>query len=166
MRHALFEYKLATAAEKLIARNDITVECLSRFGGIFRWHAAGYVFRGTQKINMQGYVCDDLRDYLSDPDDANADAVRDTKLVFALHVLTHETMHVDEIYDETHADCRAFQLNHKMAEHLGVESRTAAQSAIVTHRFRSQTHPYYNANCEPGTSHDENIPGAVWLAAG
>ena len=78
--------------------------------------------------------------------------------------MTHETMHVDEIYDEIRADCRAFQLNHKMAELLGVETRLATQSAIVAHRFRSKRHPYYSPHCEPGGALDEKIPAAVWMA--
>ena len=164
LRHAMFEWKLAAAAEKLIARDNIAVTCLSRFGGLWHWNYAGYVYRGSQEINLQGYVCEDLRDYLWDPDKANAQAINDTKLVFALHVMTHETMHVDDIYDEIRADCRAFQLNHKMAELLGVETRLAAQSAIVVHRFRSKRHPYYSPQCEPGGALDENIPAAVWMA--
>ena len=164
LRHAMFEWKLAAAAEKLIARDNIAVTCLSRFGGLWHWNAAGYVYRGSQEINLQGYVCEDLRDYLWDPGKANAQAINDTKLVFALHVMTHETMHVDDIYDEIRADCRAFQLNHKMAELLGVETRLAAQSAIVAHRFRSKRHPYYSPHCEPGGALDEKIPAAVWMA--
>ncbi len=163
LRHAMFEWKLADAAEELIARDNIAVTCLSRFGGILHWNAAGYVYRGSQEINMQAYVCEDLRDYLWDPEAANSEAVRDTKLVFALHVLTHETMHVDEIYDEIHADCRAFQLNHRMAEILGVEKNVAAQTAIVAHRFRSKRHPYYSPHCEPDGAYDERLPGAVWI---
>ena len=164
LRHAMFEWKLAAASEKLIARDNIAVTCLSRFGGLWHWNYAGYVYRGSQEINLQGYVCEDLRDYLWDPDKANAQAINDTKLVFALHVMTHETMHVDDIYDEIRADCRAFQLNHKMAELLGFETRLAAQSAIVVHRFRSKRHPYYSPHCEPGGALDEHIPAAVWMA--
>lgn len=164
LRHALFEWKLANAAGQLIARDNVSVECLSRFGGIFHWRAAGYVYRGSNKINMQGYICEDLRDYLWDPNAANSSATTDLDPIFALHVLTHETMHVDEIYDEKHADCRAFQLNHKMADLLGVDAQTSRQTAIVMHRLRPKNHPYYNAQCEPGTRYDEQIPGAVWLA--
>ena len=118
--------------------------------------------RGDYEINLRPDICRHLRHYISDPNEANKQALRDYDRVMALHVLTHEAMHINQEYDEVKADCQAYQRNHKMAEHLGVAPRLAAQSAIVIHRFRAPRHPYYSNQCEPDRALDEKLAGAVW----
>lgn len=162
IRHALFEIKLADAAGEVIGYDGVSVACLSHWTGILHYRAAGFVYRGSLEINMQPDTCSELRDYLSDPEAANQDAALDKGKIYALHVLTHEAMHVAGIYDEPTADCAAFQRNHLTAQALGVAPNIATQSAIAVHRLRSPRHPYYSPQCEPGGAMDENLPNAVW----
>lgn len=163
IRQEIYERKLAQAAGALIHNQFVGVTCLSRFGGIWNWNALGYVYRGSTQIYMQQRTCSDLRDYLSDPSEANQNIMNDYRTPLALHVLTHEAMHVAGIYDEQEADCSAFQRNHKMAELLGVPRHIAGRSAIVLHRMRPDNPGYYAADCEPGMARDEQLEGAVWL---
>lgn len=162
LRQHFYEEKLAKAAGELINNQFVGVTCLSRFGGIWNWNAAGFVKMGGTEIYLQQSTCNDLRDYLSDPADANKNMVKDYRAAFGLHVLTHEAMHVAGIYNEQEADCAAFQRNHRMAQLLGVPRNISGQSAIVLHRFRPQTRGYYAADCEPGQARDEKLPDAVW----
>ncbi len=164
LRQYLYEEKLASAAGKLINNQFVGVTCLSRLGGFWHWNAAGFVKRGGTEIYLQQRTCNRLRNYLSDPAEANQRSVRDYRDVYGLHVLTHEAMHVAGIYNEQEADCAAFQRNHRMGELLGVPRHVSGQSAIVLHRFRPKTKGYYSDSCEPGRAMDEKLADAVWRA--
>ena len=161
-RQFLLERKLAMAVEELTHRYGVTVTCQSLLGSFFHYNKLGYVQTGKHEIRLRPDICRHLRRYMRDHDDANRQALRDYDRVMALHVLTHEAMHINQEYDEVKADCQAYQRNHKMAAHLGVAPARAAQSAILIHRLRHQHHPYYSAHCEPGQALDEKLTGAVW----
>ena len=156
VRHALFEERLANASERLLTHDDITVNCMSKFSGIFYLNYAGYVYHGADVINLKANICSLLQQYLDSP------ARADHAMLYSLHVLTHEAMHVADEFDELIADCMAFQRNHKMAEQLGVPPLVAAINGQDLHRNRSARHPYYSAECEPGRGMDEGLPDAVW----
>lgn len=162
IRQALFEAKLETAVEKLTHRYGVSVICHSRLGSFFHWNKLGYVKLADNAIHLRPDMCSELRRYIADPAEANKTAIRHYDTVLSLHVLTHEAMHVNQEYNEVKADCQAYQRNHKMAVHLGVKPKLAAQSAIVIHRFRRPHHPYYSTQCEPGSALDEKLIGAVW----
>ena len=157
IRQAFFEHKLAKASASLINHDHVVVECLSKYSGLLHFRAAGFVYRGSSKINMQGSICKRLRNYLKDP------LYAEWQDLYALHVLTHETMHVAGEYNEPRADCQAYQRNHKMAELLGVRPDIAALNGRYLHRHRSPKHDYYSPACEPGGGFDEKLPHAVWI---
>jgi hypothetical protein len=157
IRHALFEERLADASERFLAQDGIGVNCVSKFGGIFHLNYAGYVYRGSDVINLKANICELLQQYLASP------AQADQSMLYSLHVLTHEAMHVANEFNELLADCKEFQRNHKMAEQLGVPLLIAAINGRDVHRFRSSRHPYYSAECEPGRGMDEGLPDAVWV---
>ena len=156
IRHTLFEYKLANAAEELIAHPDIDVHCQSYFDNLYNLGWAGFVTRGTAKITLDVRTCNDLKEYLDHPARANHYEL------YSLHVLTHETMHVAGEYNEIKADCQAFQRNHRTAKILGVPEGIANQNAITIHRYRSPRGRYYSTDCRPGGSLDEKLADAVW----
>ena len=158
IRHMLFEMKLAKAAGALINNPEVVVDCNSYFDSMFHLGAAGFVYRGSSKINLEVRTCDAMEDYLADPERAKFQEL------YALHTLTHEAMHVAGTIDEVRTDCQAFQRNHRMAELLGVAPKVARVNAQIRHRLRLERHPYYSAECEPGGALDENLPDAVWLA--
>ena len=157
IRHALFEERLAEASERLLSNDGISVNCLSKFGGIFYLRVAGFVYRGSDVINLKSSTCEQLQSYLDSPSSV------DIYTLYSLHVLTHEAMHVSGEFNEPLADCKAFQRNHKMAEQLGVPSRTAEVNGRDLHRSRNSRHPYYSTECEPGGGMDEGLPDAVWV---
>lgn len=156
IRHQLFEYELELAVEKLLDKDKVKVSCNSYFDSLFHLGAAGFVYRGEDIINLEVRTCSAMRDYLDDPAGANGAAL------YALHVLTHEAMHVAGEYVEITADCQAFQRNHRTAMHLGVPGNVAVFNARTIHRTRSPRHPYYSAECEPGGALDEQLPDAIW----
>ena len=157
IRHVLFEQQLARAAGLLLDRSDVEVDCNSYLEGMFHLGPTGYVYRGSSRINLEIRTCRDLRGYLDHPEQASY------RELWALHILSHEAMHVAGEFNEQLADCKAFQRNHVTAKLLGVAPQVAAQNAIEVHRNRP-THDskYYSPHCRPGGSMDEHLPGAVW----
>lgn len=156
LQHALFQRELTQASAQLLKNENVFVNCNSTFDSIYHLGMAGFVYRGSDEINLEVRTCSDLKDYLQAPASAN------TEQLYALHVLTHEAMHVAGEFNETLTDCKAFQRNHRMAKLLGVADVVAEQNAIDIHRNRSRRHPYYSEQCEPGTHMDEKLADAVW----
>ena len=157
IRHMMFQSRLSAAAEELLGKESVHVDCNSYFDSLFHFNLAGFVYRGSSTMNLEVRSCKDLKSYLKNPSEASS------RELFALHVLTHETMHVAGEFNEELADCQAFQRNHKMAELLDVPSNVAAKNAVDIHRTRSKRHPYYSPQCEPGMDMDEKLPNAVWI---
>ena len=157
IKHLIFQNSLSNAVEQLLGKESVHVDCNSYFDSIFHLSLAGFVYRGSSKINLEVRTCENLKSYLNNPEEANR------RELFALHVLTHEAMHVAGEFNEVIADCKAFQRNHRMAELLGVPKHISVKNAVDAHRNRSKRHPYYSEKCEPGQAMDEKLPDAVWI---
>lgn len=85
--------------------------------------------------------------------------------VIAVHVLTHETMHMSGTTDEAVTDCRAMQRDAAMARKLGADPADALALAV---RYWHEVYPdmpdaYRTAACAPGGSLDEHRPDAPWV---
>ena len=161
IREILLERKMAIATEKFLGHEQVIVDCNSYFDSMFYMGAAGFVYFGSGKINLEVRTCKAMRAYLNDPEKAG----RNER--FALHVLTHEAMHVAGTKNEIKTDCQAYQRNHRMAMLLGVPRNVAITHARQIHRERSPyTKGYYSPECEPGRSLDENLSDAVWIKDG
>jgi len=161
MREILLERKMAIATEKFLGHEQVIVDCNSYFDSMFYMGAAGFVYFGSGKINLEVRTCKAMRAYLDDPEKAG----RNER--FALHVLTHEAMHVAGTKNEIKTDCQAYQRNHRMAMLLGVPRNVAITHARQIHRERSPyTKGYYSPECEPGGNLDEKLSDAVWIKKG
>ena len=157
IRHEVFEQRLADVAEILLARSNVIVDCNSYLEAMFHLGPAGYVYQGSNVINLEIRTCRDLQGYLDNPQSASY------RELWALHILTHEAMHIAGEFNEQLADCQAFQRNHKTAELLGVPKHIAERNAVELHH-RRPTHnkKYYSSECRPGGNMDEQLEGAVW----
>jgi hypothetical protein len=87
--------------------------------------------------------------------------------VIAVHVLTHETMHMAGSTDEAVTECRAMQRDTAMARRLGADP-TAARALAV--RYWREVYPrmpdnYRTAACRPGGLLDEHLPDPPWSPA-
>jgi hypothetical protein len=97
-----------------------------------------------------------------DQDDPSPDEV------VAVHVLTHESMHMRGILDEAQAECAAMQRDTSTATALGADEAHAHALAI---RYWLTVYPhmpdaYRTADCAPGGPLDERLPDAPWTPAG
>jgi hypothetical protein len=87
--------------------------------------------------------------------------------VVAVHVLTHEAMHLRGETDEAVAECEAVQRDSTTAALLGA---TPEQAAALARRYWAVVYPelpddYRTADCAPGGRLDEHLGGAPWGAA-
>ena len=86
--------------------------------------------------------------------------------VVAVHVLTHEAMHLSGRLDEAVAECAAVQRDAHTARLLGAGPAEAAELAAAYWRNIYPLMPdgYRSGECRPGGTMDERLADAPWLA--
>ncbi|HEV3496516.1 MAG TPA: hypothetical protein VHA34_09215 [Actinomycetes bacterium] len=160
------ERRLGGAAS-VLAGARVAVRCQS-FGGSFvdagpelgyvRWRADGSPEPWTLIKRDQ---CRHLAAY------ARSDKRRPTRdQVVAVHVLTHEAMHLSGRLDEAAAECAAVQRDAHTARLLGARPADAAGLAATYWRNIYPLMPdgYRSGDCRPGGPLDEGLADAPWLA--
>jgi hypothetical protein len=87
--------------------------------------------------------------------------------VVAVHVLTHEAMHLSGRLVEAAAECAAVQRDAHTARLLGAAPADAAGLAVTYWRDLYPLMPdsYRSPECRAGGSLDERLPDAPWLAS-
>lgn len=87
--------------------------------------------------------------------------------VIAVHVLTHESMHMKGLLNEAEAECAAVQRDEVTARLLGAtpdQARHLARTYWLT-TFPDMPPDYREDGCVPGGSHDEGLDSAPWATA-
>ena len=84
--------------------------------------------------------------------------------VVAVHVLTHESMHLAGRLDESDAECAAMQRDAWVAQQLGA---TAAEGQALAETYWREVYPrmpdmYTDGVCEPGSELDESPSDGRW----
>jgi len=161
--HARLEGRLEDAAT-VIAQRSVSVHCQT-FGET--WTDAGaelgyvkYLPGGMpeRKTLIKYGVCGDLRHWLRSDKESPS-----RKEVIAVHVLTHETMHMRGITDESWAECAALQRDAAMAVALGA---TPDQGEALARRYWTEIYPQmpdgYRGGCGPGGEFDEGVAVPPW----
>jgi len=161
------EGRLTTAATELVG-TSVEVRCQS-FGGAFVDIGAdlGYVvFDADGKPEAWTLIkrqqCGDLSDYLrSDKEHPTRDQI------IAVHVLTHETIHVTGVRNEAETECKAMQLDAGMAALLGASPQASADLAIAYWReiYPWMPDAYRSEECAPGGALDAGRADAPWMLA-
>ena len=169
VRTARLEHRLSAAASELSGR-AVTVDCAS--AGESFVHAGADVGHvdvrpdGTpsDRAVLQHEVCADLRRWLGALGDRTPSARPDVDGAVAVHVLTHEAMHLRGLLDEGAAECAAVQRDAAAARLLGAsddEARRTARTYWLVVYPRMQE-PYRTGGCVPGSALDEHLPDPPW----
>jgi hypothetical protein len=165
VRHHQLEDRLAVVASDL-AGYRVAVNCQTA-GQQFVDAGAelGYVRYGSDGVPQRATLikraqCTELSRYLRSHGDHP-----DEGQVIAVHVLTHEAMHMAGITDEARAECLAMQRDAKTARLLGASPQQAAKLA---RRYWREFYPrmnddYRSAECRPGGQLDQASPDAPWI---
>jgi hypothetical protein len=103
--------------------------------------------------------CDDLSSYMNS-DKANPPMAQ----VVAVHVLTHESMHMAGETVEAKAECEAMQRDAETARLLGA---TSAEALTLARTYWVNVYPHMNdtyrtGDCAAGGTLDEHLPDAPW----
>lgn len=103
--------------------------------------------------------CADLRAYL------HSDKAQPTlDQVIAVHVLSHEAMHMKGLTNEAQAECAAVQRDAQTARLLGADPFEAVALARAYWRevYPRMSEAYVSSECAPGGSLDEHLPDPPW----
>lgn len=161
-RLALREHRWSVAASELLGQ-DVDVHCQRMLAyAIDVSPILGYVPYDPEtggparEAYLRRDTCDALAAY--DP------AAPTREQVQALHVLTHEAMHMGGQRDEARAECEAVQRDVSMAMLLGAtrDQASALSDAYWPEIHRTLPPNYQSANCGPGAEWDEGLDTAPW----
>ncbi|MFZ0324923.1 MAG: hypothetical protein WAN48_12440 [Actinomycetes bacterium] len=162
------EARLSAVASQ-VASQSVRVHCQT-FGEAFvdagselgwvAWRPDG---TASPETLIKRSPCRDLRDYLGS-DQANPTLAQ----VVAVHVLTHESMHMSGILEEAMAECAAVQRDALTATLLGASDSEAQDLA---RRYWTTVYPdmpdaYRTPDCRAGGPLDENLASPPWAATG
>jgi hypothetical protein len=164
VRHHSEETRLSRIASSL-AGVKATVHCQSGTAewvdagaelGYVKWGPGGVPEHSTLIKHQQ---CGLLAHYLSG---GRGNPSMDT--VIAVHVLTHESMHMSGITDESLTDCAAMQRDATTARMMGA---TGGQALLLAKRYWVNVYPnmpdaYRNDACRPGGNLDEHLIDPPW----
>lgn len=152
--HARLEHRLGAAASAVAGRR-VEVHCQTLSQTWLSAHAElGYVEVGPDgrpepRTVIALQACDDLSDWLgSDRRSPTADQV------IAVHVITHEAMHMAGELAEARAECLAVQRDAQLVRALGASRE---QALALARQYWLQVYPqmpdeYRSGECAPGGS--------------
>ena len=112
----------------------------------------GYVYQATPDVALYKIqVCKDIAAYAAgDQGDPSVDQVA------SVHLIAHETMHVNGIWSEAEAECKAAQLDYLVAEKLGATPAQARdlQARYFAVLYRYNRSDYISGECREGGAYD------------
>lgn len=167
LRHRALESRLSRVASDLAGR-PVKVRCETYTATFVDPNVeAGYVMfdasgRPAAVTAVKPDVCRDLAAYLRSAKTAPSRAQ-----VIAVHVVTHESMHLGGEGGEAQAECAAVQRDARTARLLGAPPAAAARlaSAYWATVFPSMPDAYRAGECRPGGALDEHLGDGPWAAA-
>ena len=124
--------------------------------GYVKWDANGLPEHSTLIKHAQ---CGLIAHYLSG---GRGNASLDE--IVAVHVLTHESMHMSGITDESLTECAAMQRDATTAQLMGA---TPAQAQLLARMYWVNIYPnmpdaYRNGDCKAGGKLDEHLANPPW----
>lgn len=158
------EHRLESVARRLVG-HSVSVHCQSTAAALVDAGAElGYVPFDADGVPLPTTVlkrepCRDLRAYVGS--DKSAPTLQQ---VVAVHVLTHEAMHLRGQTSEATAECEAVQRDAVTAHMLGA---SLAQAAALAQAYWTEVYPrmpddYRTGACTAGGPLDEGLATAPW----
>lgn len=145
-RHQWVQAVTGTALRELTGREDAEVSCQRLSGDLLDVRASsGYVsWDQDGTVQLRRTVCHDLAGWLM-----GSRAHPTSEQITALHVLTHEAMHVAGERNESAAECYAIQHDAEMAELLGASDELGQGMARAYYQgiYPSMRGDYRSADC-------------------
>ena len=158
------EHRLESVASRLIG-HDVTVDCQTTAAAFVDVGAElGFVRYGADGVPeartlLKREPCRALRRYLG------SDKARPSQeQVVAVHVLTHEAMHMRGETSEAVAECQAVQRDARTAVMLGASAEQGRALAVAYWHgvYPRLPDDYRTGECSPGGPLDEGLDTAPW----
>ncbi|MBA2311996.1 MAG: hypothetical protein H0V97_04250 [Actinobacteria bacterium] len=162
------EHRLSDAASEVVGAR-VDVHCQA-FGGAFFDVGAelGYVAFGPDGVPERSTLikrnqCRDLSAYLRSTKEAPSEAH-----IIAVHVLSHEAMHMSGLTDEGETECLAVQRDYEMTRLLGAPEASARYLAVSYWQsiYPRMSSEYRSEECGAGGALDKGTPEAPWAITG
>lgn len=158
------ESRLSHSSSTLLGMH-VEVDCQTLTGstldmgnelGFVKWGPDGIPEHKTLIKHQQ---CNDLHSYLNSSKQHPSAAQ-----ILAVHVLTHESMHMSGITSEAIAECDAMQHDAAMAGVMGAQPAAAHKLAVAYWLtvYPNMPDGYRSSDCRPGGSLDLHLPDAPW----
>ena len=158
------ELKLAEAVQEISGVPSAEVDCqgflrefrLDNNLGEVRFGRDGTI---STTAGLRDSVCDHIKAWLdSDKEHPSRDQV------IAVHVLTHEAIHVSGVIDERATECQAMQADARTARVLGA---TPEQAQALAERYYRDVYPhmpngYRSTGCHENGEYDLSPGDGVW----
>jgi hypothetical protein len=158
--HWRTERFLTQIAQTLAENPRAKVHCNTLFDTLFdeEVRVMGHADPKSGYIVIQYPRCDALMDYIKHPERADDEAL------YALNIITHESMHVRGEYDEAKTECEAVQRNYRAALLLGIPAYIAKKNALDYYNrlYLKRTDGYFSKECAPGNALDEHLSDSTW----
>jgi len=164
---ARLEHRLAGAASTIVG-SSVDVHCQTA-GETFTDDGAdlGYVAFGPDGVPERRTTIkwEQCRALASFTRSEGIEASRDEMV--AVHVLTHEAMHMSGVKSEAESECRAMQRDARMARLLGAARSDARYLASWYWQtiYPHMSPAYRSDDCGPGQALDAGLPDPPWGAA-
>lgn len=158
------ESQLAEAVQIVSGVPDAEVDCQGFLREFRLDNNLGEVRFGRDGVpskvaGLRGGVCDNLSDWLS------SDKLTPSQdQIIAVHVLTHEAIHVSGLTDERGTECQAMQRDAETAQILGA---TPEQATMLATRYTNEVYPrmpngYTTPGCVENGEYDGSPDDGYW----
>jgi hypothetical protein len=163
-RHAWLEHRLDGVAGQLVGA-PVSVRCETLGQAWTDAHSElGYVRFGADgrpepAATITWQACSDLRSW------SGSDHEHPTlQQIVAVHVLTHEAMHMAGLRDEARTECAAVQRDVRTAQLLGAgtDQARALAAAYWGQVYPRMSEDYRTVECGPDAPLDEHLDEAPW----
>lgn len=165
--HRQSQARYSAAAQALTGRPEVNVSC-QRFGSglVDADRFSGWVNfengKPTKTAHLDWRTCHDLRAFERNLDAPMTDLTREQ--VTAMHVLTHEAIHLTGVSNEAATECIAIQNDETTATLLGVPAATAAAlpGRYFTETYAHMPDDYWSAECIEDGALDQTPSDGTW----
>lgn len=126
--------------------------------------AAGHAQPVSGEIVFAHQWCDRLKNHLRQPEKATREGI------IAVHIFTHEAMHIRGELDEAKTECQAIQRYARAAMLLGIPRHLAKQHGMSYYQGEYQMRAsagqmsaqYFSPECAPKKQLDEHLSDSTW----
>lgn len=164
-RWRAMENRYSVVTRDLLDRDDTYVVCERVSGAWFNpWNRAGYV-KWTRdgskpdRADLTWDTCRALREW-----EGSGRTPRNREQITAVHVLTHEAMHLNGHYGEAEAECYAMQHDAEVAQRLGAtpDNADALATSYWNEMYPRMRTEYVSGDCKPMGLLDQSPGDGLW----